>query len=106
MFAIFLFARKSNLVPSNKKDFEGKKFLLRRDVKQGIDCLKVCMKWSKSIQFGERVLETPLVAISDSILCPVSAYKKMCKKVKAKRMIRCLLCQISLAVYIGSTNIN
>ena len=84
LFAFFLFARKSNLVPSSKKDFKEKKFLLRKDVEQENDYLKVSMKWSKTIQFGERILETPLIAIPDSILCPVSAYKRMCKKVKAK----------------------
>ena len=59
--------------------------LLRKDVKEESDYLKVFMKWLKSIQFGERILETPLIAIPDSILCPVSAYKKMCWKVKAKK---------------------
>ena len=85
LFAFFLFARKSNLVPSTKKDFVHKKFLLRKDVIEESGYLKVCMKWSKTIQFGERILETPLIVIPDSILCPVSAYKKMCRRVKAKK---------------------
>ena len=33
LFAFFLFARKSNLVPSSRKDRKEKKFLLRKDVK-------------------------------------------------------------------------
>ena len=84
LFAFFLFARKSNLVPSSSKDRKEKKFLLRKDVKFGNDHLLIHMKWSKTIQFGERVLETPLIAIPGSVLCPVSAYKRMCKKVRAK----------------------
>ena len=44
------------------------------------------MKWSKTIQFGERILETPLIlAIPSSVLYPVSAHKKICKKIKAKK---------------------
>ena len=84
LFAFFLFARKSNLVPSSRKDRKEKKFLLRKDVKLGNDHLLIHMKWSKTIQFGERVLETPLIAIPGSVLCPISAYKRMCKKVRAK----------------------
>ena len=85
LFAFFLFARKSNLVPTSKKDLEKKKFLLRKDIIKENDHLKVCMKWSKTIQFGERMLETPLIAIPDSLLCPVTAYKNMCRNVKAKK---------------------
>ena len=56
LFALFLFARKSNLVPTCRKDYKAKRFLLRKDVKFGTDHLLVHMKWSKTIQFGERVL--------------------------------------------------
>lgn len=63
LFAFFLFARKSNLVPTTKKDFENKKFLLREDVKFEVDYLLVYLKWSKTIQFGERILEIPIIAI-------------------------------------------
>ena len=82
LFAFFLFARKS--VPSSKKDLKDKKFMLRKDIQIGEDVLIVSMRWSKTIQFGERVLKTPLVTIPDSVLCPVKAFKIMCSKVKAK----------------------
>ena len=39
------------------------------------------MRWTKTIQRGERILEIPLVKIPDSILCPVRAYKAMCKAI-------------------------
>ena len=42
------------------------------------------MNWSKTIQFGERILQIPLISISGSILCPVAAFKAMCRKIKAK----------------------
>ena len=35
------------------------------------------IRWSKTIQFGQRVLVLPLFAIQNSPLCPVSAFKRM-----------------------------
>lgn len=84
LFAFFLFARKSNLVPTTQKDFENRRFLLRKDVQITESCLIVNMRWSKTIQFGERVLQTPLIRVPGSALCPVSAYYKMCSMIKAK----------------------
>ena len=68
LFAFYLFARKSNLVPTTKKDLNSKKFLLRKNVSNEKDFLLVTMNWSKTIQYGERLLQTPLVPIPDSIL--------------------------------------
>lgn len=79
LFAFFLLARKSNLVPTLLKDLTEKKFLLRKDIKDCGDYLIVSMKWTKTIQKGERILQIPLVQIKDSILCPVRAYRLMCK---------------------------
>ena len=84
LFAFYLFARKSNLVPTTKHDLKSKKFLLRKNVSYEGDFLLVTMNWSKTIQYGERLLQTPLVPIPDSILCPVTAYNAMCSHVKAK----------------------
>ena len=46
--------------------------------------LIIHMGWSKTIQFRERVLQTPLIKIAGSELCPVIAFKTMCSKVKVK----------------------
>lgn len=83
LFAFFLFARKSNLVPNSEKDITSGKFLLRKDVvlKKGI--LIVSMAWSKTNQFGQKVLKIPLLPIPDSILCPITAYLNMCKAIRA-----------------------
>lgn len=77
-FAFFLFARKSNLVPTTKDDVKNKKYLMQKDVSVEKDMLLVSFRYSKTIQFGERNLVTPLVKIQDSILCPVKAYQNMC----------------------------
>ena len=83
LFAFFLFARKSNLVPTTNKDLQNKLFLCRKDVQMFNGYLIINMRWSKTIQFGERILQTPLIEIPGSVLCPVNAFTIMCSKVKA-----------------------
>ena len=46
--------------------------------------LVIHMGWSKTILFRERVLQTPLIEIPGSELCPVTAFKNMYSKVKVK----------------------
>ena len=43
--------------------------------------LLVTLKWSKTLQFGERKHVVPLVSIPGSELCPVSAFKLLCERV-------------------------
>lgn len=86
LFAFFLMARKSNLVPTSSKDLLNPKFLLRKDIEFSGKDLIVSMRWTKTIQSGERVLRTPLTAIPDCCLCPVSAFKHMIKQVPAKEL--------------------
>ena len=77
LFAFFLMCRKSNLV-GTVNDIS--KCLKRGDVTVFDDYLIVRFNWSKTIQFGERYLEIPIVANPASPLCAVSAFKKMCFK--------------------------
>lgn len=83
LFAFYLIARKSNLVPTVSDDVIKGKCLFRRNVEVALDHLIVTMNWSKTIQFNERVLKSPLLKIKGSILCPFKAYKKMIRMVKA-----------------------
>jgi hypothetical protein len=83
LFAFFLLARKSNLVPTTNNDLKDPKFLLRKDVQVIQDGLLINMKWSKTIQAGERILQTPLVPIPGSILCPVTAFNNMISEIPA-----------------------
>ena len=82
LFAFFLFARKSNLVPNIKKDIKEGKCLQRSNVHKKNGMLVVEIRWSKTIQFGERKLVVPLIPIPGSVLCPVMAYRNMCEKVR------------------------
>ena len=45
--------------------------------------LVVLIKWSKTNQFGSRLLKVPLLVIPGSVLCPVEAYKTMIREVPA-----------------------
>ena len=77
----FLFANKSNLVPTSRADLKNGKCLLLKDVQIQSECLIVSFRWSKTFQFGERILQTPLVKIPKSVLCPVKAFQNMYKLV-------------------------
>lgn len=79
LFAFLLMSRKSNLVPVSSKKFDNSKQLCRGDVKVYSSCLFVHFKWTKTIQFGNRVLIIPLVAMTSSIFCPVTAFDRMCE---------------------------
>ena len=83
LFAFFSFARKSNLVPDNDTDISNPRFLLRKDVELINDRLIITMRWSKTNQFGQRILQIPLLPIQGSVLCPVQAYQNMCALVAA-----------------------
>lgn len=70
-------ARKSNMVPVSLTEFDPNKQLLRQDVVIFKEVLLVFVKWSKTNQFGNRLVKIPLTAIPGSILCPVKAYRNM-----------------------------
>lgn len=79
LFMFFLMSRKSNMVPVSYADFDPQKQLLRQDVKLCAGAIVVFIKWSKTNQFGSRLLKIPLTAIQGSVLCPVAAYTNMIK---------------------------
>jgi len=83
LLAFFTMSRKSNLVSTGK--FDKNKQLCRQDVLLGSKGMLVRFKWSKTIQYGQRVLEIPLVAEAGNILCPVSAFKAMVQAVPAPK---------------------
>ena len=52
---------------------------MKKNVEVHKSFLRVNLNWTKTIQTGERILQIPLVPIKDSILCPIKAFKRMCK---------------------------
>ncbi|VDI01905.1 Hypothetical predicted protein [Mytilus galloprovincialis] len=83
LFAFFLMSRKSNLVPDSVDSFDCKRQLTRVKVCMHERVAIVVFEWTKTIQWGERILKIPLVKIDDSILCPVTAYNRMCRMIPA-----------------------
>ncbi len=87
MFCLFLIAfyslsRKSNLVVTGFK-FDTNKQLCRFDIKVASKGLLITFRWTKTIQFGQRVLKVPLVAMPQPCLCPLKAYQNMLNLVPA-----------------------
>lgn len=79
--AFFCLLRKSNYVVDT--EFDPRKQLCREDISVGDSCMLVTIKWSKTIQFAQRALKIPVLAIPGSPICPVLAYTLMSRKVKA-----------------------
>lgn len=82
LFLFFLFARKSQFLPLTKKVGDVAKVVRRVDIRHTNKGLCCTFRWTKTTQTGKRVI-LPLVSISDSVLCPVSAYLRMIKCVPA-----------------------
>ncbi|VDI43592.1 Hypothetical predicted protein [Mytilus galloprovincialis] len=83
LFAFFLMARKSNLVPDSKMSFDIDKQLTRNKVILEGNIAIVIFNWSKTIQMGNRILKIPLIENTRSALCPLRAYRNMCKLIPA-----------------------
>ncbi len=83
VMAFFTMSRKSNLVSSGM--FDKSNQLYRKYVLLGSQGLMVNFKWSKTIQYGQRLLQIPLVAAPGNCLCPVAIYKAMLQAVPAPK---------------------
>ena len=85
LFAFFLFAHISNLVPQSlvTSGIHDYKRIYRGDVVPTHYGLCVKFTWSKTIELGQRVLELPLVRVPHSPLCPVCMFYLMCELVPA-----------------------
>lgn len=73
MVAFFGLFRKSNLLPVSGAKFDPKKHLTRGDIAKCQSGLTVHVKWSKTIQFLERMFYVPLPFLKGHPLCPVGA---------------------------------
>ncbi len=76
LLAFFTLSRKSNLVVTSGK-FDPDRQLCRSDVRLGSKGLLVTFRWTKTIQFGQRKLQIPILSIPNSKLCPWQAYRNM-----------------------------
>ena len=73
LIGFFGFLRKSNLLSPSVSGFNPSKHLTRQDFVFFDWGVMLQIKWAKTIQFGERVLESPLPRLRGHPLCPVEA---------------------------------
>lgn len=73
LVAFFALLRRSNVAPVSQSSFDSLKHTRRRDIQVKPDRLDVSIRWSKTIQFRERVLVIPIPRIKCNPLCPVVA---------------------------------
>ena len=71
--AFFGLFRKSHLLPDSGCAFDLTKQFTRGDFSLSSFGFIVHVRWSKTIQLGQRTLFIPLIRISQSVLCPVAA---------------------------------
>ena len=90
LFAFFLVARKSNLVPTTKEDILAGKFLHVDDLQVFQDFILVTFKWTKTIQLGDRQLVCPLIKMQCGKICPI-AFLNL-RKLKIKNSNGALFC--------------
>ena len=72
LVSFFGLFRKSHLLPASVSEFSPLTFLTRSDFSFSGSSVFIRVRWSKTIQFGQRTVTIPLVA-SSSLLCPVRA---------------------------------
>ena len=73
LIAFFGFLRKSTLLPVSEDLVQGK-YIARSDVMDlTLSSFQLQIKYSKTIQFGQRILSLPYVVCDDTRLCPVRA---------------------------------
>lgn len=85
LMGFYLFLRKSNLVPESATAFNEGEQLVRSDVKIGRSLVLIEIKWSKTLQFKEKLLLLPLIPAKDKRICPVFWLRMMMSLVQAAR---------------------
>ena len=73
LVAFFGLFRKAHLLPESESGFNAKKMFTRSDFLFTESCVYITVRWSKTIQMGQRTVTIPLVAVPHSPLCPVAA---------------------------------
>lgn len=73
LVSFFGLFRKSHLLPTSSAAFNARINFTRSDFVLSHSQLLILVRWSKTIQLGQRTITVPLVAIPSSPLCPVAA---------------------------------
>ena len=84
LLGFFMMVRASNLVPRSVKKWSPIKQLSRSSIAFNKQGMVVKVLWSKTIQFRQKVLEIPVYAIPNLILCPIKAVRRVLHASKVK----------------------
>ena len=76
LVSFFGLFRKSHLLPPSPKEFSPGTYLTRSDFTFRDSTLLIQVRWSKTFQFGQRIVTVPLVALLPSVFCPVTAVSR------------------------------
>ena len=99
LVAFFAFLRKSTLLPKSASPKDTDRALCIKDVNVSKSHLTLRIRHTKTIQFGQRELDIPLVEVPGSPLCPVRAVIKMLSNLASCKTVLCkdtpLFCYVS-----------
>lgn len=73
LVAFFGLFRKAHLLPESEATFNPERMFTRSDFTFTPSCVFILVRWSKTIQLGQRTVTIPLMAMPGSPLCPVTA---------------------------------
>ena len=76
--AFYSFFRKSNLLIQSIGSFDPSRHLCTSDVEFRTEGAVLTVRWSKVIQFRERILRIPLPRLNNSLFCPSFALLGLC----------------------------
>ena len=74
--AFFGFLRISNLAPHASREFDKTRHLTPNDVRFYKNYMEIDIKWSKTLQFRDKIHTLTLPRLKGSPLCPVKALQK------------------------------
>lgn len=92
LVGFFSFFRKSNLLIPSKEKFDPHKHLCRSDVQFCTSGAVIQIRWSKTIQFQQRILHTPLPRIPNSPFCPSGTLLLCVRRLPSERNPTPLFC--------------
>lgn len=95
LVGFFSFFRKSNLLVPSLQMFDPKKHLCQSDVNFSPSGAILSIRWSKTIQFQQRVLQIPLPRIANSPFCPSGALLLCINRLTRQKTPLPLFCYIT-----------
>ena len=83
LLGFYLFLRKSNLVPDTMNNFNAEQQFCRNDINLlGLEkAMMIEVRWSKTIQFKQKILRLPVLPADNKAICPVFWVHYMISKI-------------------------